>query len=446
MQYERGVYKYGGYVRIRIWLGPKRNPDGTLNPPYQRSWGCICNQHIQEANNHVRETRDNFKKGIMPGNEPEPWPMPVGCDIYYKREWINNRHRSRRGVKNTGYAIERFKRFWRTRAGHTILPRDIELYVDWRRGLVDANGAPLKVRGVVIKENTITRELATLSAMFVKLNEWNERREIGPYLMPTNTHGHPYNPVEFVKRSPSAESKRERVASDQEMVLVITYCRRHDPDMLEIIIRAMITGLRQSDLEKVNGHADVRGILSKSREKKLFRFPLDFSRKLNYTNFRRRWDALRTACGMEDFHWHDWRHTSGTILYILGFTIRQIQLFYGHATEDQTWDYINLGKERLKPHVEALRGHMTNLLAKAPVPQLPAPVDPDVKVCRGCHAPKSRLTDFGKHSASPDGLNSRCRKCCYAATKAARLADPSLRQREYEARRQKPSAALAVNP
>lgn len=428
MQIPQGVYEENGYTKIRIWLGPKRNPDGSENKPYRRSMGRWCNAAIQDAKNHIDHIRRNFEKGIMPGNDPEPLPIPLACDTYYKRDWVENPKRSRRSVKNTSYGIERFKKYWRTRAWHSILPLDIELYV-----------AARKKEG--IEDITINRELALLSAMFGKIEKWVERREFGPYLLPTKTNGQTYNPAEYVSRASTVDRKRERVASNEELLKVKIYCDRNDPDMLEIIIRAMITGLRQGDLEKVNGHADVRGILSKSREKKLFRFPLDFSRKLHYKNFRRRWDALREACDMKDFHWHDWRHTSGTTLYILGFTLEQIRQFYGHATIEQTMDYINLGKERLRPHVEALQGHMTKLLAAAPVAQLPAP-DPNKKVCRGCHELKLK-SEFSKHSISPDGLNSRCRKCTYAAIKARRLANPNYRQKEYEARR-KPSAELAI--
>lgn len=419
-----GVYEENGYTKVRIWLGPKRNPDGSINKPYRRSLGVYNNANIQLAKTHIEKTREAFKAGIMPGNEPEPLPVPLACDAYFKRDWVDNPKRTRRSVRNTGYGIERFKDYWRARAWHTLLPMDIEAYVAARKKLG-------------IKDNTINRELALLSAMFTKVDHWVERREFGPYLLPTNTHGETYNPVEYVSRASTIESKRERVASNEELLKVKIYCDRQDPDMLEIILRAMITGLRQGDLERVNGHADVRGMLSKSREKKLFRFPLDFSHKLNYKNFRRRWNDLRVACDMEDFHWHDWRHTSGTTLYILGFTLEQIRQFYGHATIEQTMDYINLGKESLRPHVEALQGHMAKLLAKAPAPQLAAPVDPNIKICRGCHQPKDRRTDFSKHSAAGDGLNSRCRKCTYEAVKAARAANPNLRVREYAGRRLK---------
>lgn len=423
MKKIQGIYEENGFTKIRIWLGPKRNSDGSINRPYRRSFGTYNTANIQSAKNHIDDVRENFSKGIMPGSEPEPLPVTMACDTYYKRDWVDNHKRNRRSVRNTSYGVERFKAYWRTRAWHTLLPRDIEAYAVERRK-------------AGIAENTINRELALLSAMFTMIDHWVERREFGPYLLPTKTNGETYNPVEYVAKASTIESKRERVASDEELLKVKIYSDRCDPDMLEIILRAMITGLRQSDLEKVNGQADVRGMLSKSREKKLFRFPLDFSHKLNYKNFRRRWDTLRVACGMEDFHWHDWRHTSGTTLYILGFTLEQIRQFYGHATIEQTMDYINLGKERLKPHVEALQGHMTNLLARAPAVQLPAPVDRTIKLCHGCQETKP-LIDFSRHSASPDGLNSRCRKCTYAAVKSRRLANPVLRVKEYAGRRLK---------
>lgn len=414
----KGVYKDKGYAAIRIWLGPKRNPDGTLNKPLRRTFGRWSNVGIQDANNYVTTARENYRKGILPGQEPTPLMFPIACDIYEKRHWEEKEGRSDRAVQGVGYQLERFRNFWRDRSFHTILPSDIDAYVTDRKN-------------AGIKATTINQELGILSSLFNVIDRLVNRREIGPYLLPTTLQGHPYNPVSYVDRAPTISSKRERVASDLEILKVKLYCDAKDPDMLELVRRSMLTGLRKTDLKKVNGLSDVRGILSKSRESKLFKFPVDFSRKLNYTNFPRRWNDLRKNCGMEDFHWHDWRHTSATILSTLGFTDEQVQQFTGHKTLEQVRNYINRGKERLIPHVEGLDGHLEQVWSRAPKQEPPlAPKIATDKTCLGCRK-VLELSSFGTHSAFKDGKNSRCKACCYQATADRRKRNPGLRAKEY---------------
>lgn len=420
MRKTAGVYEDNGYTRIRIWLGPKRNPDGSINKPYRRNFGPYSNENIQRARNHIEEIRRNFKRGIKPAPEPEPLPVPLACDIYHERHWVKKRGRSAEGIRNVAYKLNFFREYWKTRAWHTLLPSDIEAYMAWRKSHKSSRGAR-------ISDGTVDNELNFLSSMFTMVEEWINRREIGPYLLPTSVLGIPINPVEFVERDALADTKRERVATRQELVKVKVYCDNNDPDMLVMIERAIMTGLRKTDLEKVNGQSDVRGILSKSKEKKLFRMPGDFSKRVDYTNFDRRWDALRVACAMTDFHWHDWRHTSATLLSLLGFTDEQVQKFLGHATVTQTQDYINTGKERLRPQVEGLQEHLAEVWKDAPPAII---VDPDKKVCRGCGELKP-LAAYGKHSAFKSGLDSRCKACNYKRLVDQRQRNPAIRSKEY---------------
>ena len=318
-----------------------------------------------------------------------------------------------------------------------ITPQAIEAYIVWRKDKTGPKGEP-------ITDGTINTELNTLSSMFTVIEELVVRRDIPPYFLPTTTKGQTYNPVAFVPRDSFVTSERERVVTDAEMVKVKVYCDEHDKDMLEMIKRAILTGLRKTDLEKVNGLTDVRGILSKSNEKKLFRMPLDFSVRINYKNFDRRWNALRAACGMKDFVWHDWRHSAATMLKGMGFTMKQIQEFLGHSTEKMTDKYVNQGKERLAPQVKGLDDHVERVWKDAPVYQPPAPVSLDAKVCLGC---KNTLPmdSFGKSAAFKDGKNSRCKRCNYLQTAERRKNNPSLRAKEYakyKDPRRSPSSAV----
>jgi len=431
---SRGVYDDNGYTRIRIWLGPRFNLDGTENRPYRKTMGPWTNPNIQRANNHVAEVRRNFQNGIRPEPELESLGVPLACDIYHKRWWADKRGRSAEGIKNVGYKMNFIRTYWKARAWHTLRSSDVEAYMLWRKNQKGKKGAP-------IQDGTVDNELNILSSMFTMIGKWNNRREIGPYLLPTDLHGVSYNPVQDIERDSLIGTKRERTATREELLKAKVYCDNNDPEMLVMIERSITTGLRKTDLEKVNGLADVRGVLSKTKEKKLFRMPVDFSRRINYKNFDRRWDALRLACGMMDFHWHDWRHVAGTMLSLLGFSDEDIQKFYNHSSVQQTRDYINTGKERLRPQVEGLKAHLKDIWKDAP-PVVPP--DHSKKVCRGCSEPKP-LEAYGKHSAFKSGLNSRCRACCYKATVDQRSKNPSLRVVEYakyKDPRRSPSSAV----
>jgi integrase len=418
----RGVYEENGYVKVRIWLGKKYNLDGTQTKPYRRSMGPWSNANIQRAKTHVDHLRDDFKKGIQPQPDPAPLGFPAASHIYFDKHWKNKRGRSAESIQNTEYLLMRLRRFWPGQAWHTFTPQIIEDYIVARKKEKAATG-------------TINRELAVISSMFSMMNQWVNRREIGPFLLPMSVQGIPYNPVEYVERDSNVTAKRERTASDEELLRVKVYCDANDPDMLVMIVRALLTGLRKRDLEKVNGLADVRGILSKSREKKLFQFPVDFSKKISYTNYTRRWYALRKACDMLEgeklFVWHDWRHTSGTMLSRLGFSDEDIQRFYGHATVQQTRDYINRGKERLQPHVDGIQGHVDKVFGQAPAY---VPPDPATKRCLGCGELKP-LKGYYHNANFKSGLDSRCKPCLDKRRDQYRKANPNFRAEEY-ARRQ----------
>lgn len=433
MKIPQGVYEENGYTKIRIWLGPKRNPDGTENKPYRRSMGHWSNETIQKAKNHIDEVRRAFEKGFKLPPEPKPLSVTTACDLYYERHWLKKRGRTVDGIRNVGYKLKVFKAYWRTCALHMLLPKQIEHYMAWRKGSKMPDDQPVTgAQCEPVSDGTIDNELNILSSLFAMIEKWQERREIGPYLLPTNTFGVPFNPVEYVERDSLIETKRERVASRDELVKVKEYCDANDPDMLIMIERAICTGLRKTDLEKVNGLIDVRGVLSKTKERKLFRMPVDFSRRISYKNFDRRWDDLREACKMQDFHWHDWRATSATMLSLLGFTDQQVAQLLGHSIGSKITDgYIRSGSERLRPQVDALKGKLTEVWKDA---QPAVPTDPTRKRCRGCGELKP-LQAYGKHSGFKSGLDSRCRPCNYKRLVEQRRRNPNLRVVEYAKKR-----------
>ncbi len=182
MKSIRGVYEESGFTKIRIWLGPKQNPDGSFNKPYRRSFGPWNTANIQSAKLHVDRIRDDFKKGVQPQPDPSPISFPAASHIYFEKHWAHKRGRSADSIKNTEYLLIRLRRRWAAQAWHAFTPQMIEDYILDRKKEKMATG-------------TINRELAIISSMFEKISDWNDRRDIGPFLLPITRQGAAMNPA-----------------------------------------------------------------------------------------------------------------------------------------------------------------------------------------------------------------------------------------------------------
>ena len=63
--------------------------------------------------------------------------------------------------------------------------------------------------------------------------------------------------------------------------------------------------------------------------------------------------ALRSA-GIEDFKFHDLRHTFGSHLVMRGASLKEVQELLGHKTMTMTLRYVHLGHEEKKRAVSLL--------------------------------------------------------------------------------------------
>jgi len=72
----------------------------------------------------------------------------------------------------------------------------------------------------------------------------------------------------------------------------------------------------------------------------------------NRTNWRKHWEAARVAAGIEDFHWHDLRHTHATWLRQGGAPLEIVARSLGHSTIQVTQRYAHVDDQEVK---DALR-------------------------------------------------------------------------------------------
>lgn len=60
------------------------------------------------------------------------------------------------------------------------------------------------------------------------------------------------------------------------------------------------------------------------------------------TGWRKPWQAALTAAGIDDFRWHDWRHTAATELLRAGAHLKIVQRLLGHASLQSTLRYLHV--------------------------------------------------------------------------------------------------------
>lgn len=202
-------------------------------------------------------------------------------------------------------------------------------------------GTPKKRTGA-----TVNRYLAALSSCLsygVKEMGWIER-----------------NPMEKVRRP--AESKgRVRFLSDDERSALLDACRPH-ADLYLAVVLSLTTGARQAEImglrwpqidfarqvislsETKNGDRRALPLVgeaftllkerSKVRSLKDNRIfpPTERAKKSDSLNLRDAWAKALKSAGIENFHWHDLRHTAASYLAMSGVSLVEIAKVLGHRT------------------------------------------------------------------------------------------------------------------
>ncbi len=341
MRKIQGINRDRGYTRLRIWLEQKRNPDGTLNKPFVKFFGPYNKENIERARLFMVDVRERFKAGKPIQKDPRPLSLTMAIDIYWDRHWKREPNRSKKSLGSAKSVLEGFRRYWPSTPIHLVKPRDIEDYIAVRQ----RSG---------VKNSTIKQQLNLLGSMFERINEYLKRGEIDPVVLPD------CNPVQYAKKPKmTTNMKRNRWATREELKKIKMWCLANDADLWRAIEYAILTGLRHGDLMSLQGQKRVFGASQKTGS--LISTPVSFAHPASMTNYRRRWVRARKAVGMEDFHWHDFRHTHATMLKNLAAPNELIQESLGHSDPKQTEIYTNAKAERLSPWVDKLRSELDSI-------------------------------------------------------------------------------------
>jgi len=234
-----------------------------------------------------------------------------------------------------------------------ITPHMVERYMEMRKDEV--------------KPATINRELSCIKNMFTKAVHWELLKE---------------NPLRSVRkfREPAG---RVRYLNDNEIKKLLYCCPQH---IKPIVITALNTGMRQGeilqlkwqDIDMVNREINVR--TSKNHESRtipvnsvlystLLQLPQNpqpdgyvFLGKHGkpIRSLHNAWKRALRRARIDDFRFHDLRHTFASHLAMQGISVRIIQELLGQKTILMTMRYTHLSNKPLRNAVDKLSSSYYN--------------------------------------------------------------------------------------
>lgn len=216
-----------------------------------------------------------------------------------------------------------------------------------------------------VSNSTINRELQCLRKLFNKAIDWGYALD---------------NPVLKVEFLSEKSSFRKRVLSEDEEVRFLTVALQHIGHMTLV---ALHTGMRKGEVlklkwENVDFEAqEITIVETKDDEDRIvpmnpFLFNLLFTLKsqdgkseyvftnsrtgTHYVEIKRAFTSALKKAGIEDFHFHDLRHTYASRLVRNGVDLNTVKELLGHSSITTTQRYLHSQAEQKREAVNSLTG------------------------------------------------------------------------------------------
>lgn len=209
-----------------------------------------------------------------------------------------------------------------------------------------------------IKPASVNREIALLKHMFTKAIEWSKVKE---------------NPAKKVKLL-KGEVKRVRFLMPDQVQAILSNCADH---LRPIVTVAVHTGMRKGEIlrlrrDQVNFAQGIISILdTKNHERR--DIPMNGTVKdtlkaiedkgpyffcngdgKTFANVRRSFETALRKSGIEDFRFHDLRHTFASNLVMAGKDLNTVRELLGHKDLTMTLRYAHLAPNLKKAAVDDL--------------------------------------------------------------------------------------------
>lgn len=223
---------------------------------------------------------------------------------------------------------------------------------------------------------TVNRELACLKHMYTKAIEWG--------CLKTN----PVKTVKLLKEPPG----RLRYLRAEEVEVLVKSCHGY---LRSIVMTALNTGMRRGeilalrwkDVDLENRKITVRNTKNNETRvipvnKTLYEELLNLSKESGseyvfsngegrpFGDIKKGFSSALKRAGIEDFRFHDLRHTFGSHLVMQGVDLKTVQQLMGHKVIKMTMRYSHLSPEYVQEAIERLDkvwtpyGHQKNLEGK----------------------------------------------------------------------------------
>lgn len=353
------VFKRGNKWQYDFWIDGKRYrgsiPEARVKAQAERAEVAI---------------RDSAYEGIYGKSIDAPKLRDFVADTFLpwskanKRTWVHDEFRSRPLLKAMG-----------NKTLDEISPILIERYKRDRR-------AAKTVRGTERAPSSVNRELELLSKVFSLAIDQGMAIQ---------------NPCQKVKRF-REDNERNRYLSDKEEVRLLSVLTEQRASLRPIVILAIHTGMRRGELlslrwvnvdferglvhvmnshreQTKSGHSRSIPMNRIAREQLLSLYRETGDTEYVFVNRmtgKPRADVktgFRSACrdaGLEDFRFHDLRHTAATRLGDAGVDTRRIMAILGHRCMQTSARYTHATDDGLRLAIETLAQRQTQTDAKVP--------------------------------------------------------------------------------
>ncbi len=211
---------------------------------------------------------------------------------------------------------------------------------------------------------TVNRDLALLRHFYRLAATWG---------WVSKAHAAELREVASLKEPPG---RVRYLTADEEARLMAALERR--PHLRRLVLAALLTGMRQGEILGLRREAvDLTAqeiTLTRTKTNRVRRVPiadallpavqeaLDASRSgyvfesrrgepYTRNGLRSAWECARAAAKLEDFHFHDLRHSAATTLRRLGAGLDVIQRLLGHSTIAMTTRYAHVGDDAVREAV-----------------------------------------------------------------------------------------------